>query len=284
MPKQTRSEPASRGVQSIETGGRILRELANAQGPIKLRDLAELMNVAPAQLHPYLVSFRSMEMVEQTARGTYQLGPFALHIGLARLRGQNAYRDTIAQVGDLSDSLGLMVSVAVWGAQGPTITYVQEYAARIHANVQVGGIYNMTVTASGRVFAAFLPTSMTAPVIDRELSDHEFRRRALFDIDEAAYQQAVAETKAAGYAITQDMPIPGVSAVAAPVFDHTGAMQLCVTAIGPTGMIDLDPKGETTKKLLAFTQKLSRDFGHGAASAETDPVSLTRQANPVLQQ
>lgn len=284
MPKSARSEPASRGVQSIETGGRILRELANAQGPIKLRDLAELMNVAPAQLHPYLVSFRAMEMVEQTARGTYQLGPFALHIGLARLRGQNAYRDTIAQVADLADSLGLMVSVAVWGAQGPTITYVQEYAARIHANVQVGGVYNMTVTASGRVFAAFLPTTMTAPVIEREMADEEFRRRALFEIDAAAYQKSVAETKAAGYAITQDMPIPGVSAVAAPVFDHTGAMQLCVTAIGPTGMIDLDPEGETTVKLLAFTRKLSRDFGHDAASAETDPVSLTRQANPVLQQ
>ncbi|WP_069300315.1 IclR family transcriptional regulator [Neptunicoccus sediminis] len=284
MPKSSRSEPASRGVQSIETGGRILRELANAQGPIKLRDLAELMNVAPAQLHPYLVSFRAMEMVEQTARGTYQLGPFALHIGLARLRGQNAYRDTIARVGDLVDSLGLMVTVAVWGAQGPTITYVQEYAARVHANVQVGGVYNMTVTATGRAFGAFLPDSMTSPVIKREMADEDFRRRALFEVDEAAYQRAVADTRAAGYAITQDMPIPGVSAVAAPVFDHTGALQLCVTAIGPTGMIDLDPKGETTTKLLAFTRKLSRDFGHGAAGALKDQVSLTRQAKPVLQQ
>ncbi|GGA13490.1 IclR family transcriptional regulator [Neptunicoccus cionae] len=281
MPKPTQSGPASRGVQSIETGGRILRELANAQGPIKLRDLAELMGVAPAQLHPYLVSFRAMEMVEQTARGTYQLGPFALHIGLARLRGQNAYRDTIARVADLVDSLGLMVSVAVWGAQGPTITYVQEYAARIHANVQVGGVYNMTVTATGRAFAAFLPSSVTAPVIEREMADEDFRRRALFEIDEAAYEKAVAETKAAGYAITQDMPIPGVSAIAAPVFDHTGALQLCVTAIGPTGMVDLEPKGETTTKLLAFTRKLSRDFGHDAASAEADPVGLTRQANQV---
>ncbi|MDR6264088.1 MULTISPECIES: IclR family transcriptional regulator [Rhodobacterales] len=284
MPKSSQSEPASRGVQSIETGGRILRELANAYGPIKLRDLAALLNVAPAQLHPYLVSFRAMEMVEQTARGTYQLGPFALQLGLARLRGQNAYRDTIARVGDLSDALGLMISVSVWGAQGPTITYVQEYAARIHANVQVGGIYNMTVTATGRVFAAFLPPSMTKPVIERELTDHEFRRRALFDIDEAAYNRAVAETKKLGYSITRDMPIPGVSAVAAPVFDHTGAMQLCVTAIGPTGLIDLDPKGEATTGLLEFTEKLSRDFGHEHASAPSDPVSLTRQVNPVLQQ
>ena len=261
--------PTSRGVQSIDTGGRILRVLVEANGPTKLRDIAAALDVSPAQLHPYLVSFRNMQMVEQTERGTYQLGPFALHLGLSRLRNQNAYRDTIARIGDLSDSLGLMITVSVWGTHGPTITYVQEYASRIHANVQVGGLYNMTVTATGRVFAAFLATSMTRPVIQSELADNEFQRRALFEVDEATYFRSVEETRKTGYAITRDMPIPGVSAVAAPLFDHTGAMQLCVTAIGPTGLIDLDRNGEAVTGLLAFTSKLSHDLGHASAPSKT---------------
>ena len=255
----------SRGVQSIDTGGRVLRFLIEANGPAKLRDIAASLEVSPAQLHPYLVSFRAMEMVEQTARGTYQLGPFALHLGLSRLGNQNAYRETIARVGDLSDALHLMISVSVWGAHGPTITYVQEYASRIHANVQVGGLYNMTVTATGKVFAAFLPSTMTDPVIERELADHEFRRRALFEVDAESYYRSVEHTKSQGFAITQDMPIPGVSAVAAPVFDHTGAMQLCVTVIGPTGLIDLETEGEVVTGLLAFTGKLSHDLGYAHA-------------------
>jgi DNA-binding IclR family transcriptional regulator len=256
----------SRGVQSIETGGRILGALAQARGPLKLRDLAEAVGISAAQLHPYLVSFRNMGMVEQTERGLYQLGPFALRLGLTRLRNQNAYRETIARVGDLSEDLGLMISIAVWGVHGPTITYVQEYAARIHANVQGGGVYAMTVTATGKVFAAFLPASMTQPLIRRELDGEEVRRREIFEVDEADYRRAVTETGRRGYATTRDMPIPGVSAVAAPVFDHTGQMQLCVTAIGPTGMIDLAHEGPVVRRLLEFTGTLSRDLGHESAA------------------
>lgn len=261
MTKPAPSTSRSRGVQTIETGGRILGALAKARGPLQLRDIAEAVGISSAQLHPYMVSFRQMDMVEQTDRGLYQLGPFALHLGLSRLRNQNAYRETIARVGGLSDALGLMVSISVWGMHGPTITYVQEFDGRIHANVQVGGNYNMTVTATGAVFGAFLPRSVTQPVVERELSDTEFLRRTYFEVDGAAYEDAAARARRNGYATTRDMPIPGVSAVAAPVFDHSGKMQLAVTVIGPTGYIDLEPDGPAVRGLLDFTATLSRDLG-----------------------
>ena len=43
---------AQRGIRSIETAGAILQAMAAAGGPMKLRDLAEAVDVAPAQLHP----------------------------------------------------------------------------------------------------------------------------------------------------------------------------------------------------------------------------------------
>lgn len=264
---QPNNKPSrSRGVQTIETGGRVLAALAQARRSMQLRELADRVGISSAQLHPYMVSFREMDMVEQTDRGQYQLGPFALHLGLSRLRNQNAYRETIRRVGPLSDSLGLMVSISVWGVHGPTITYVQEFDGSIHANVQVGGNYNMTVTATGAVFGAFLPESVTQPVVKRELSDEEFLRRTYFQVDEDAYLQAVKKTRKDGYAITRDMPIPGVSAAAAPVFDHTGKMQLAVTVIGPTGHIDLEPGGAPVQLLLDFTATLSRDLGFESAA------------------
>ncbi|MBD4806929.1 IclR family transcriptional regulator, partial [Xanthomonas citri pv. citri] len=88
-----------------------------------------------------------------TEAGHYQLGAFALHLGLTRLRNQNAYRETVRRVAALADDLHLMIAITVWGLHGPTIVYVQESSARIHANVQVGNIFLMTATATGRVFA-----------------------------------------------------------------------------------------------------------------------------------
>lgn len=59
-----------------------------------------------------------------------------------------------------------------------------------------------------------------------------------------------------------DIPIPGVSAIAAPVFDHSGTMELAITLIGPTPVIDLEPEGPAVACLLAFTEQLSDDLGY----------------------
>jgi DNA-binding IclR family transcriptional regulator len=252
----------SRGVQSIDTGGVILKALGNARGPLKLRDLAEVTSMAAAQLHPYLVSFRKMGMVEQTEAGHYQLGSFALHLGLTRLRNQNAYRETVRRVADLADRLQLMIAITVWGLHGPTIVYVQESSARIHANVQVGNIFLMTATATGRVFAAYLPPAVTQPMIRIERSDRTLLERGPFEFDETQYWDEVAAVRARGFEVTRDLPIPGVSAVAAPVFDHTSQMQLALTAIGPTAMIDLAADGPAVTGLLDFTSRLSSELGY----------------------
>lgn len=247
-----------RGVQSLETGGAILRAMAQAGQPVKLRDLAEAVGIAPSQLHPYLVSLRAIRLVEQTDRGLYALGPFALELGLVRLRGQDAWREAMRRLPDLAEATGLMVAVSVWGVHGPVIVQVHESPARIHANVRVGGMFTVTGTATGRLFAAFLPRETVAPLVAAELPD---------PAAQPAYWDEVAAVRAAGHALTFDRPIPGVSAVAAPVFDFTGAMQLAVTVIGPTPLIDLAPGGAAIRAACAFTAQLSADLGYTGAPA-----------------
>ena len=89
----TSNESNQRGIGSIEVGGRILQILADAAQPVMLRDLAEAAKIAPGQAHAYLVSLRKLDLVEQeTGTGRYQLGPFALHLGLARLRITQPYQ------------------------------------------------------------------------------------------------------------------------------------------------------------------------------------------------
>lgn len=257
---------APRGVQSIETGGAILKALAQARGPVKLRDLAETLDMAAAQLHPYLVSFRNISMVEQTETGQYQLGPFALHLGLTRLSNQNAYRETIRRLPMLAENLRLMVTVSVWGLHGPTIVYLLESEARIHSNVTLGGGYMVTATATGKVFAAFMPAKQTEPMIRAELEGRVAKLYAIPEVSESAFRAEVSVVRQKGYAITRDLPIPGVSAIAAPVFDHTGTVQLVVTLIGPSNIIDVSDTGPGLEQLMRFTGDLSHDLGHGASA------------------
>lgn len=254
-----------RGVRSLETAGTILRQLTRAQAPMMLRDLSEALAVSAAQLHPYLVSLRSIGLVEQTERGLYTLGPFALELGLSRLRSQNAYRETIRRVPALVEELQFMVAVSVWGLHGATIVYVEESPNRIHANVQPGGIFRMTNTATGALFAAFHTPNLTEPVIRDEIAALKKAEAPEFPFDAAAWRASVRQVRGQGYATTRDVPIPGVSAIAAPVFDHTGAMKLALTLIGPTGLIGLEPSSVCVTRLVDFARTLSADLGWSVA-------------------
>jgi DNA-binding IclR family transcriptional regulator len=75
-----------RGVQSVEIGGRLLALLVERQQPMMLRDLAQAADLTPGQAHAYMTSLRKLDIVEQDEAGRYRLGPFALHLGLTRLR------------------------------------------------------------------------------------------------------------------------------------------------------------------------------------------------------
>ena len=60
--------------------------------PLMLRDIAAGAGITPAQAHAYLVSYRKVNVVEQIdGSGLYQLGRFALQLGLARMRSIDAY-------------------------------------------------------------------------------------------------------------------------------------------------------------------------------------------------
>ncbi|MFN4164620.1 MAG: IclR family transcriptional regulator [Ferrovibrio sp.] len=254
-----------RGVQSVEIGGRLLGILAQQGQPMMLRDLANQAELTPGQAHAYMTSLRKLEMVEQEAgSGRYRLGPFALQLGLARLRGSDPYRLAAEQVAELAERLNLMVAITVWGTHGPTIVLVQESSNYIHANVRPGGMFTVTGTATGKIFAAWLPPKLVEPVIEAELQAAQKGWSDVGALAGEALAREVDKVKRDGIAATTDLPVPGISALSAPVFNHSGHLQLAITVIGPTRKIDVGLSGPHASALLAFTRRLSAQLGYTA--------------------
>lgn len=258
-----RARIGGRSVQSVEIGGRLLAILANASQPMMLRDLAAQAELTPGQAHAYLTSFRKLELVEQdAASGRYHLGPFALHLGLARLRSTDPYRLASEAVIGLAEELNLMVAITVWGTHGPTIVLVQESSNYIHANVRPGGMFTVTGTATGKIFAAFLPPKLVAPVIEAELQAPQKGWNNSGALAGEALEREIEKTRRNGIAATADLPLPGISALAAPIFNHSGHLQLAITLIGPTPKVDVSLDGPHAEALLAFTRRISAQLGY----------------------
>ena len=73
------------GIQSVEVGFSLVEALAQASGPLMLKDVAAAAGMSAAKAHRYLVSFQRIGLVTQDERNSrYDLGPAALKIGLAR--------------------------------------------------------------------------------------------------------------------------------------------------------------------------------------------------------
>jgi DNA-binding IclR family transcriptional regulator len=261
-----------RGVQSVEIAGRVLEALMGAGRAAMLRDLAAEAAITPAQAHAYLVSLRKLGLVEQDgASGRYRLGPFALRLGLARLRGLDPLRMAAETIGQLSDQLDLMVAITVWGDHGPTVVQVHEAATQVHANVRAGTVFSLTGTATGWVFAAFAAPALVEDMIAAELANPAHSQRVAAGMRLEDVRDMVARVRETGYASTAGAPVPGVSAISAPVFDHGGQIQFVVTAIGPSGLVDLSPDSTQIAAILAYANALSRGLGAERGPVRTSP-------------
>jgi DNA-binding IclR family transcriptional regulator len=238
-----------RGIQSVEVGGRLLLALAHEGRPMALKDLASAAGMAAAKAHPYLVSFGKLGLIEQDeASGRYGLGPLAMQLGLISLQQIDPLRAATAQLPALARAVGQTVGIAVWGNRGATIVRTEPGPLPVHVQMRHGTVMSLRGTASGRLFAAWLPRAQIRGSDPRARFDAAFERE-LQAIREAVLAHAV------------DAAVPGVSALAAPVFDAAGQIVLSLTAIGPGASFDVAPGGAPAQALRHCAESLSRQLG-----------------------
>ena len=267
---------AQRGIQSIEVGGQLLRALVHHGRPMALKDLAREADMTPAKAHPYMVSFGRLGLIEQDrASGHYLLGPLALQLGLISLQQADPVHIATPLLSPLAQQIGHTVALAVWGARGATIVRTAESPSPVHVNMRHGTVFSLTNTASGRIFAAYLDADAVRQLLEEERQRQKPRKGAAAGPAAPAggmpavqplpswsdFERQLKEVREHGISRSDGEVIKGVSAMAAPVFDHTGAIVLAVTAIGPAGVFDTAWDGELSRALKACAGAVSQRLG-----------------------
>jgi DNA-binding IclR family transcriptional regulator len=254
-PLETDTPPRlQRGIQSVEVGGQLLRALAHQGRPMALKDLAREAGMSAAKAHPYLVSFGKLGLIEQDAQsGRYGLGPLAMQLGLISLQQYDPVRLATPLIGELARTLGHTVGIAVWGNRGPTMVRIEEAPSAVHVNMRHGTVMSLRGTASGLLFCAYLPRAQVLPMLVAE-----------GDGFDAALQSQLAQVRLQGLAQAVDASVPGISAMAAPVFDVGNGLVMSLTAIGPGAIFDTRADGELAQVLRRSASELSRQLGAAA--------------------
>jgi DNA-binding IclR family transcriptional regulator len=227
-----------------------------------LKDLAKAAGMSTGKAHPYLVSFLKVGFVTQDASGCYELGPLALQLGLARLQRLDPVKEASPLIASLAADTEQSVAVAVWGNLGPTIVRLEEPIHPLHVNLRTGTVMSLVHTATGRLFAAYMPPKVVEKLVAEDMARQSGRIGGPMLLTKAQVEHALAETRRHGLSRTIGQPIPGINAFCAPVFDSGGNLVLGITAMGPEATFDNDWNGKVAKPLRACAAEVSRRLGY----------------------
>ncbi|MEZ0191606.1 IclR family transcriptional regulator [Ralstonia solanacearum] len=246
------------GIQSIEVGAQLLVALTRASRAMALGDLARAAGMHPSKAHRYLVSLQRVGAVSQDPlTGRYELGPFALRLGLASLNRVEAVSRARPLLASLRDRTGHTIGIAVWSERGPTVVHWERAGGAPGVNLRIGDVMPMLNSATGRLFGAYLPIEQTLPLVERELhtranDDLPGLPRSLTD-----YYRLCEDVRAEGAAWVSGGLLPGVSALSLPVFGARGELALVLIALNLQPLFLAGPGGELEKTLRTFVDQLS---------------------------
>lgn len=251
------------GIQSVEVGFALLQVLAQAPGPLMLRDLAGAAGMSAAKAHRYLVSFQRLQLVVQDAGSTrYDLGPAALKLGLASLSRLDAVKLARERIGAWMEQIGHTLALAVWGNHGPTIVHWEESPQAVTVNLRLGDVMPLLSSAPGRCFAAYLSKEAIAPAFKDEIARAQKQGRTDVPLSMAEVRALLDEVRRRGAARVIDVLLPGIVGFCAPVFDSDGHMVLGIVALGAAGTLDRDWDGAVDLPLRSAAAQLSGDLGY----------------------
>jgi DNA-binding IclR family transcriptional regulator len=251
-------EKTQRGIQSVEVGGRLLHALAAARAPLALSDLATAAELAPGQAHAYLVSLTKLGLIKRDAlSGRYEPGPLSLRLGLMQLANQPAFRAAVPRVAALAEQIGFSVAICATGPQGPTIVRYEHAGFPLHVNLHVGTVMSLPATSTGRVFCAFV----THDALQTMWANQSGGTGDMVTADRRqGFEATLKAIRSRGIERGIDAPSPGISSLAAPVFDAEGTLRLALTVIGPSGAIDVEWDGTVAQALLATARAIGADI------------------------
>src|SRR5262245_20665720 len=227
---------AGNGVQSVGIAAKQLKGLGAQRRVLPLQQLASATGLARAKVHRYLASLRDAGLIAQDPEsGRYQIGAAAVTIGLVGLGRLSPVRQLQDALPRLRERINETVTAAIWGERGPTIIAIEESDHLVTMNVRVGTVLPLLTTAIGRLFLAHLPASTTRAIAAAE------RRRpatlgALPSEDELA--ALLAEIRVRNLSRAHGPLLPGVDALAAPVFDYRDKLVAVICVVGRAGAMN----------------------------------------------
>lgn len=247
-------EKMQAGVQSLEVGLSVLNCLIGESQPLMLKTLAEKLSMHPAKVHRYLVSLLRMGYAKQLIDGRYSLGDQAWRLGLSCIQRSDSLQIAQPYIQQLQQQMNCGLQISKWTAAGPVIVQCLESRQAVSVITRVGSYMPLLNSATGRLYAAYLPDTLIRPLLEQEWQQAPEHRPQNWD----EFLTLKAHIKLQGFASVEGELLAGVNAVCVPVFNQYGEIEFAITALDSSQNLPIDPEHDTLKAMLHTAQQLTQ--------------------------
>ncbi len=199
----------------------------------------------------------------------HDLGEMSIDVGMASLAHLEAVRMCTVALPELCEKTGHTVSLGVWGNHGPTVIRWEASPNPVSENLRTGLVLNVTRSAAGLLFAAFLPRALTRELIEHELAEYAQAPASEDMTTPAKYELQLEEVRQrrmsrSAVAHTSVLHKASVTSFSAPVFDATGMIVMSMTVTARADRLDPSWDGAVPRTLAEFAGRLSARLGYKA--------------------
>lgn len=249
-------------VPSVELSMRILKLLSRYKyRSCSLKDISELMSTNKTTCLRVLRTLEREDFIKYDVETKkYSLGPYLIPLGNRALELNDFVASATSELKSVATETGF-TTVLIERLRDDRLIYIaseEPPREEVKISVSIGQQFPIAGVAFGRCFLAY----------DEEREWHRFIQAGLVRytpnsiVDADVFIQTLREIRENGYTISHGSLTPGVSAVAVPIFDKTGHVELVMASLAMTSQFDPEKEKMVAKVLVEKTQKLSEWNGY----------------------
>ncbi len=258
-------------IASLQRGLRMLQLMGQAGRGLPASEVAKLSGLPVSTVHRFLVNLEAGGFLSKDDLSNYHLGVACVSLGQAAREQLDVRRASLAHLEQLNRSTRETVHLTV--RHKLSAVYIEKLDSpeplRIHS--RIGASVPLYCTAVGKVMLAYLDSDERESAING-MELRRFTENTVGSIQEL--QTRLARVRKDGFACDLEEHEPHIRCIAAPIFDHSGAVNASLSVTGPA--VRMSPTRLREIAPLVREAGLKISFALGFSSAAARPIAPAR--------
>lgn len=254
----------SNPIHSVVTTLKIIEHMAYAAGPMGVSEIAKDLNTTKPRVFRHLRTLLDQAYVAQDPHTEkYYLTVKLFHIGQAIADQTDFLAEARRVMPLLRDRVNLTVTVGQFEENGVRVLDILKHRSEFEISARPGAFFDFHCSAQGKITLAFGPPRLWEKVKNHPLKS--WTEKTNTDVD--TLKREVSQIKQQGWAMAPEQVLSGINALAAPVFDQTGALTGTITILGSIQFLPAEPEAHLITAVMDAAAEVSGRLGYKEAMA-----------------